>query len=189
MNDEYLRLDVKCQLEERFLRLTYSIENRGGHDVYLLNRFFVTTPQLAIEANRALVIFDMISYENIVRVEKCAPTLPKGRTVYRPYVPLVSPVRAGKKYQDVISIAVPIEEWQPPGYGQVPRLEKPRLRTFGGIVFRIDYYWSAAGVQERSQTIGNDQVVTPVFPPGIIPTTQTLRSGLIRLNIRVLDRR
>jgi hypothetical protein len=184
--DERISIKVLFELFERELRVSYAVSNHADVTAYLLNRLFDITPESKLRPDRVLVELDR---SEIVHLSKRIPDLPANRKVLAPYCPYVSPVLPGTQYEEKFMVPVPIETWQPPGYGILPVREKPVRREFDGMDFRVDFYWSAEGVTEKQATIGDDSAVIPVFPAGIRPKFGSLRSEVFRTKVAVLDPR
>jgi hypothetical protein len=187
MNDPLLTLNAELQIVGQSLHLTYIIRNRSSQNAYFWNRFYRTKPDLAINPSLAIVIFDTLNGMPIARIQKCPPTLAHGRTIPVPYIPLLTPIHPGKEYRERITFAIPLTEWQPPGYGTAPRRNSPSTLILRGIVIHLDYFWAPADTEEKKSTLGKDEIIRPQLQKAPPVKAQTLTSDLLVAEIKAND--
>jgi len=150
------------------LLIHYRVQNGQATTVYLLNRVFrsVGPGVTKIHKDFAYVYVDP---QRIV-VEKAIPAIPPGVSPYEPLAPLVTPVRPGTSFEEVIELSLPIHDTRP--YAGSPPSDTPT--PVSQVQLIIGYMVSPEGTTERTETIFGEPVILFRAPPGKLPAAGRL---------------
>jgi len=182
-------IEMKCQilLNEKELHVDYVVINRGRFPIYLLNRLYSLIPKIKIDPNLIYVHLDEES--KLIELAKLQPQLPKGYLVNSPYCPYVTAVASLTKFNERVSIKLPLREFRQYSPDLVGKEFDYIDKVWERIQFRVGYFEGNAEVQEEIREIAGEQVVFPRFPVGQQPVHGLLQSQVIEGKIPVQLRR
>lgn len=177
---------VRAEIKNGQLLIHYEVENPSPRDLYLFTR--VVTREVDGHPRIEEVPGVRFDPENrALRIDKL-PDFGWGTRLYLAFRANVTPVRAGKRFEDTVSVILPAREFS---QGVAPAEAcRRRSSTYRGLRFTIDYQWSHPLVRESSEKIGGEEVIGLVFPEEYIfdeVLGGRLTSPLVPLDIPVIE--
>ncbi len=173
------RFRVRAEIRNGQLLIHYEVENPSARDLYLYTREVVANDRIdevpGIEFDRdhrTLFVYKL-------------PNVAEGTNVAQPIRGLVTPVRAGQRFEDTVNVALPAREFL---HG-VARMEgcQEISTMYRGLRFAIHYVLSIPDAEERMEKIGDIKVLQPIFPLARQLDGGWLRYTTIPLDIPVVE--
>jgi hypothetical protein len=179
-----LDLSVQGRIAGETLVIRYTVENRSGRDVYLLNRLYTTVPP-RLSPDIAYVELDQ--REHVVEVSKVLASMPAGAAPTSPVAPYVTPVRAHERFSEDIHLRLPLRRYQQ--YHNLPaEPDKEQIVQYQGVTFTVGYYWREPGVYEEPATAFDQPVIIPKGFKGF-PSFGSLTAPVLPIAVPVVERR
>ena len=170
---------VSVETRNDRLLIHYELENLSSRDVYFFTREVVRNEIVDAPG----VEFDGDRENKTLWVYK-VPNVIVGALLYQPIRVLFTPVRAGKRFVDMVEVLLPAREFR---HGAAPpEACHDRQSLYHGLGFRIRYHRSNPLVREETQKIGDVEVVQPIFPNEFYFDGGWLTSSVIPLDIPVI---
>lgn len=174
---------TKAEMQGEHLLVSYGVENKANHDVYLLNRVHNKTGRLSPD----FVYIELQNAKRNISVYKRIPDLPVSVQMATPESPYVTPARSGKRFAETIHIPVPVREYK--AYDSRPAdkfVEHPA--NYSSAQMTIGYYWSVAGMKEPKDNVFGTEVILPEPPPHTVLEFGVLQGPAMPLPVPVLER-
>ena len=163
-----LRLDCQPSQAGGALLFPYTLENRGGTDIYAMHALPGIDPTSGeMRANDQAVVV-ILGDDGDVVLGKYAPPLPTDRRMAYPVLPLARHLPAGARLEGRIEIPIPLAETSP--YFPDLTLRKYQAVDIKAVVFTIGYW--LAGVD--GLVAGSVDYAPEMF---VVATRDTRRSA------------
>lgn len=170
-------LRIRAEVRRSLLLIRYEVVNPLPWDLYLSTRKVVVnnrvdeTPGVELDPQaRTISVYKL-------------PRIAEGADFAQPIQRFFAPVRAGKRFEDIIQVALPAREFRHGAAAVEACRERPG--RYRGLDFAIQY--DAGDAREEAVWFGGVQVLQPIFSPSLVYAGGWLKSPVIPLDIPVVE--
>jgi hypothetical protein len=165
------KLETKISLTDKTLTVEYKVSNTTDKSIYLFNILWdVDNDGKAFIAKEEVYV--CLKDNKTLSVSKMIPELPSIQSVEFREIPYVTEVEAGQELSEKITLAVPIDEYNP----YFPKMQgsKTEFQTSENVVFSLDFIREIDGLELKKTAIEN---AFSVWHKNLFGNVETLTSN------------
>jgi hypothetical protein len=175
-------LQTEINLQQENLQVKYKVKNVTEEEIYLFNVLwdwnsqgqYIPDPKPA---------YATMAEPGLLHIAKQIPALPKTRRVELRRIPFVTKVAPGETFEDVFTIKVPVEEYNP--YFPKEQNSETELIEADSVVFSTQFVFGSDELEIKDAPLQNSY---SIWHPELLNMVETLRSKESPVNVKVEKR-
>ncbi len=169
--------------EGKLLKIRYEVINESSRNIYIFNVMWDVN-QEGKEVLSERQVYVSLLHDSLISFSKRIPPLPLIRTVEFRYLPYATKIESGKKFEEELTIQMPIEEYNP--YFPKEDLSETETKIAESCMFSIDYIFEIEDLQIKETEIKN---AFSIWHPKLMQLVKTLKSKTLPAQIEVIYRK